>query len=238
MSIFKPYSERSKARRALLQVYKVSAETADSFLHKVDGKHGFYLNYAGIPCEAPTAPGVTDLIEQDSVQEAQHIDTQRTSDYTPRQEDAQFASTLLAALSVPVGHEPEPETPAVPESETAPPASDAFSMFAFSQLTASSNSAPASAEAAKPVRSASTKGQKIEKDRPVQNGVQLPSSGTLCRAVWDALSTMLSATGNVPTALEIKALGGNNSWNMNNVSIEYYRWRKFNGVTGRSKKNV
>ena len=35
---------------------------------------------------------------------------------------------------------------------------------------------------------------------------------------------------------EVKAIAEANGWNPNNASIEYYQWRKFNGITGRVAK--
>ena len=80
-----------------------------------------------------------------------------------------------------------------------------------------------------------TTGLIIEKNRPEQNGVKRPSAGGLCRAVWDACWAHQEATGLPPTAKEVKAIAEANGWNPNNASIEYYQWRKFNGITGRVK---
>ena len=76
----------------------------------------------------------------------------------------------------------------------------------------------------------------IEKNRPEQNGVKRPSAGGLCRAVWDACWAHQEITGTPPTAKEVKAIAETNGWNLNNASIEYYQWRKFNGITGRVAK--
>ena len=80
-----------------------------------------------------------------------------------------------------------------------------------------------------------TTGLIIEKNRPEQNGVKRPSAGGLCRAVWDACWAHQEITGTPPTAKEVKAIAETNGWNPNNASIEYYQWRKFNGITGRVK---
>ena len=81
-----------------------------------------------------------------------------------------------------------------------------------------------------------TTGLIIEKNRPEQNGVKRPSAGGLCRAVWDACWAHQETTGTPPTAKEVKAIAEANGWNPNNASIEYYQWRKFNGITGRVAK--
>ena len=84
-----------------------------------------------------------------------------------------------------------------------------------------------------PKEAPKTTGLIIEKDRPEQNGVKRPSAGGLCRAVWDACWAHQGTTGLPPTAKEVKALAEANGWNQNNASIEYYQWRKFNGISGR-----
>jgi hypothetical protein len=73
-----------------------------------------------------------------------------------------------------------------------------------------------------------TAGLKIEKDREERNGVKRPSEGGLCRAIWDWLDTQPGAS-----AKDVKAKAAEMGWNPNNASIEYYQWRKFNGVRGR-----
>ena len=76
-------------------------------------------------------------------------------------------------------------------------------------------------------------GLTIEKDRPEQNGVKRPSAGGMCRAVWDACWAQQAETGEVPTAKWVKEKAAAMGWNANNASIEYYQWRKFNGISGR-----
>lgn len=75
-------------------------------------------------------------------------------------------------------------------------------------------------------------GLKIEKAREERNGIKKPSVGGQCRAVWDALDDMVAA-GTQPTAKQVKALAEERGWNPNNASIEFYQWRKFNGIRGR-----
>ena len=81
-----------------------------------------------------------------------------------------------------------------------------------------------------------TSGLVIEKDRPEQNGVKRPSAGGLCRAVWDACWLHQEKTGEVPTAKQVKEIAVAQGWNPNNASIEYYQWRKYNGISGRVAK--
>lgn len=79
-------------------------------------------------------------------------------------------------------------------------------------------------------------GLKIEKDRPEQNGVKRPSLGGRCRAVWDALDAYRDETGETPTASVVRDLAADEGWNPNNASIEFYQWRKFHGIKGRTPK--
>lgn len=80
-------------------------------------------------------------------------------------------------------------------------------------------------------------GLKIEKQRESRNGVKRPSIGGKCRAVWDALDGLLAEleAGETVTATMVKELAADEGWNVNNASIEFYQWRKFNGIAGRSK---
>lgn len=84
------------------------------------------------------------------------------------------------------------------------------------------------APAAHNVASASRTAYKIEKDRPMQNGVKRPSEGGLCRAVWDYCWSV-----DAPTSKTVKAYAETVGWNTNNAMIEFYNWRKFNGINGR-----
>jgi hypothetical protein len=75
------------------------------------------------------------------------------------------------------------------------------------------------------------KGYKIQKDREERNGVKKPSEGGLCYAVWDKLDKSLNVK-----ASDLQAIADANGWNRTNVLCEFYNWRRFNGITGRSAK--
>lgn len=74
------------------------------------------------------------------------------------------------------------------------------------------------------------KGYKIQKERPVQNGVKRPSEGTVCNKVWLEFDAKPEIT-----AAELAELADKNGWNRTNVSCEFYAWRKFNGIKGRQQ---
>lgn len=63
-----------------------------------------------------------------------------------------------------------------------------------------------------------------------RNGVKRPKAGGLCAAVWDWLDANSGAT-----VKDAKAVAAERGWNTNNVTCEFYRWRRFNGITGRAK---
>ena len=69
--------------------------------------------------------------------------------------------------------------------------------------------------------------------REVRNGVPVPREGGLCRAVWDHCAAVQHETGNPPTAAQVRAHAQQVGWNLNNASIEYYQWRKSEGIRGR-----
>lgn len=98
-------------------------------------------------------------------------------------------------------------------------------MMGANQKKKEERSAPAAAKR-------TSGGLKIEKAREERNGIKKPSVGGQCRAVWDALDDMVAA-GTQPTAKQVKALAEERGWNPNNASIEFYQWRKFNGIRGR-----
>lgn len=71
-------------------------------------------------------------------------------------------------------------------------------------------------------------GIKIQKDRPVRNGIKRPSAGGKCAAVWEALDAMVAGGNAKPMPADAKAWAEANGTNPNNAVIELYVWRKFN----------
>lgn len=61
--------------------------------------------------------------------------------------------------------------------------------------------------------------------RELRNGVKRPGSGGLCAQVWDWLDANPTAT-----VKEAKAAAPEQGWNVNNVSCEFYAWRKWNNI--------
>lgn len=69
---------------------------------------------------------------------------------------------------------------------------------------------------------------KPKAERGEQNGVKRPRSGGLCAAVWEYLDKHPKAS-----AKDLREVAPTKGWNVNNVTCEFYQWRKFNGISGR-----
>lgn len=77
----------------------------------------------------------------------------------------------------------------------------------------------------------SRKGYTIQKEREERNGVKRPSEGTVCGNVWAEFDKNPEIK-----ASDLAELADTNGWNRTNVSCEFYAWRKFMGIKGRSAK--
>lgn len=72
---------------------------------------------------------------------------------------------------------------------------------------------------------------KPQKAEPViKNGIKAPMRAGKCMAVWQACEALYKATGKVPTLKEVMACEAMQGANATNTQIEFYRWRKFNGL--------
>ena len=65
----------------------------------------------------------------------------------------------------------------------------------------------------------------------IQNGVRKPIKGK-CAEIWATLTAVQEISeNNTPlTISEVKELAATHGWNLNNATIEFYGWRKFNAV--------
>jgi hypothetical protein len=240
---FKSYSEKSKAARALVQVHKLDKQVTGLYLSQdSDGRWGFTLGDDG----APVSVGLHHATDSPKFGEERTVD----ADALPTEADVQALAPQAdegAALAALVVEQDLAQNPDAPEHQADAPDDEqpvtpsAFGAFAMSQLTAPSNTAPV--EPQRTSTSQRVAGLKIEKNREERNGVKMPSVGGMCRAVWDALNSMMqhdeaSGTATVPTVADIKKLAEEKGWNVNNASIEYYQWRKWHGITGRGKKTI
>lgn len=74
-------------------------------------------------------------------------------------------------------------------------------------------------------------GYSIQKERETRNGVKRPSEGTICHSIWatyDADPEM--------RASKLSTVALANGWDMTTCQVQFYTWRRFNGITGRSTK--
>ena len=67
--------------------------------------------------------------------------------------------------------------------------------------------------------------------RAEQNGVKQPSVGTICRQIWDHCDTVYEA-GDMPKAKAVRSWGAGRL-DDTTMTIQFYRWRKFRGISGR-----
>lgn len=87
----------------------------------------------------------------------------------------------------------------------------------------------------KRVSTESRKGYKIEKEREerVVDGKVLrrPSEGTICASIWDTFDADRSIR-----AADLGTLAETNGWDRTTIAVQFYAWRKFNGIKGRQAK--
>ena len=140
----------------------------------------------------------------------------------PTCKETQAPTTNYAQL---LGHAPAPEQPANTNGRK---------FVDGKEVGNKTKPAPAKRTDAPAVPRVSRKGYKIQKEREERNGVKRPSEGTVCGAVWAAFDDIMAKNGEVKAA-ELPALADENNWNRTNVSCEFYVWRKFMGIHGRSK---
>lgn len=72
---------------------------------------------------------------------------------------------------------------------------------------------------------------KPQKAEPIiKNGIKAPIRAGKCKHVWEVCEAMYKATGKVPTLQELNEHEAMQGTNTTNNQIEFYRWRKFNGL--------
>lgn len=82
-----------------------------------------------------------------------------------------------------------------------------------------------------PVEVAPQKPQKQE--AKVQNGIKAPMRAGKCMHVWQVCQAIYEQTGKVPTLKELNAHEAMQGTNTTNNQIEFYRWRKYNGLNAK-----
>ena len=67
---------------------------------------------------------------------------------------------------------------------------------------------------------------------PQVNGVSRPQGTGACAKVW-AICDAIQASGSTPTIATVKAHAALQSLDPTTTQVQYYRWRKHQGITGR-----
>ena len=191
-NMFKGYSAKAKAKRALASYGESAVAAADKLLHMgdVDGemKWGFNVTEVEELVNGTAAP----MVGSDALITTAAPAGSDESEEEEEESTAPVASAgMFASIGATLGHVAA-ATPAAATSDTAA------------------------------TRAASRSSYVIEKDRPEQNGIKRPSAGGLCRAVWDAMDDHKDRSGNVPTTNDVRVMADKNNWNKNNAMIEYY----------------
>lgn len=68
---------------------------------------------------------------------------------------------------------------------------------------------------------------------PISNGIRRPKPETLCGQAWAIFDEVSAAKGSPAAIGECLPIAQERGLNPTNVRVEYARWRKFFGVTGR-----
>jgi hypothetical protein len=227
------YSEKSKARRALNAIGEFALKSATSsnlLFQGEDGRWGFNVEAAEAAqtagenaakeITAPIAPVRT--IVKGGV---------KVSVNNEKVAPAKVERTVAPAPALPVAeskHKDEHNCPNCKATEDQVWANEGVSLYCHRCGTTYSATTGREIKTGY-TRPNAPKGYTIQKNRPEQNGVKRPSDNTTCGKVWaafDANPTIASK--------QLGELAEANGWNKNNVSCEFYQWRKFNGIKGRS----
>ena len=125
--------------------------------------------------------------------------------------------------------DPEPEVEVQAEPESAPAAPSMLAGLIGNMLNP--ESVPQAPKVEAPKKQAEKTGKSVEQNRPEQNGLKRPSSGSTCAIIWDTCDRITSETEHTCTSAELfNALQG---YNECTLRTQYARWRQFNGITGR-----
>lgn len=209
---------KSNAKRFLVATCKL--ENFDDYLtQNGEGNWGTYLDAAGKPVPHATVRG-----EMEGKIAALAAEVNAAIPAAP-------AAEPMAALAAVAETLAEPDAEEEPSVAPAPSAS-AFGAFALGQLTASATAAPAPAARTQREGATPTAGLKIQKDRPLQNGVRRQSAGS----VGDKLWALFDAAGPAVTLEQAKALATEANLSPTSAAIALYNWRKFNGIPSRAGK--
>ena len=124
-----------------------------------------------------------------------------------------------------------PEAPAEVEVTEDVPAPGSSMLAGLIGNMLNPESVPQAPKVEAPKKPAEKTGKSIEQNRPEQNGLKRPSSGSTCAIIWDTCDRITNETEHTCTSAELfNALQG---YNECTLRTQYARWRQFNGITGR-----
>ncbi len=98
---------------------------------------------------------------------------------------------------------------------------------------AAKEAAKAEEKAAKEAEKAAAKAAKQKEKMPESNGVRRPKPETLCGQAWAIFDEVSAKNGSPASIKECLEIAKARNLNEGNVRVEYARWRKFYGITGR-----
>ena len=209
MATFKSYSEKSKARRALVQVYNIDKDGTEQFLTQVDAKWGFHLDdegkLAALQVGEPGDEAVVTLPAAAEPAAAEPAAELVEDDTSASPSASAFGAFALSQLTAPSNAAPA-EAPRAPV-----------------------------AQRTEGLKIEKDREQRNGVKMPSKGGLCRTVWDTLNSMMTHDEATGLA---NVPTAADIKHVAEQQGWNVNNASIEYYQWRKFMGISGRGKKQI
>lgn len=209
MFTFKANSSKSNAKRFLTQTAKVA--DFEQYLTQHANQWGTWLDAEGKP--VPSAQAVEGVFAAAKV-------------------DAPVAAALPADATA--ADTQEDDTPAPG------PSASAFAAFALGQLAGNKDEAAQAATPAPAPRASSregatpTAGLKIQKDRPMQNGIRRQSAGS----VGDQLWALYDAAGPDLSLEHAKNLAAGAGLSTTSAAIALYNWRKFHGIASRPMKKA
>lgn len=219
--MFKGYSSKSKAVRGLSAYGEIAVLAADKLVHMgdVEGimKWGFKVEQA------------------EAARDGRDFGTFEEQVAAAKEGNPDDAS--IAAATMEIDATSDADDSVVNGSQENGDATSNAGAGVFGNLgRVLSNDLPPLAAPAVRGRAARETRYTIEKNRPEQNGIKRPSEGGICRQIWDALDEKRELDGTVPSLSSTKdALS---ELDQTTVSVQYYRWRKHHGITGRLDKKA
>lgn len=224
--MFKSYAEKSKAKRGLSAYGDLAVLAADKLVHMAEV--GGVMKWGFLTEQAEAARDGRDFGDFE--------------EKTAAAREGNPDDAAVQAATMEIGASSDADSVVTGEQENGAEDSASSRVYAnnpFGGLGARS----AAASDLPPLAAPAVRGRAprevrytIEKNRPEANGIKRPSEGGICRQIWDALDEKRALDGTVPSLSSTKdALA---HLDQTTVSVQYYRWRKHNGIAGRLDKKA